>query len=218
MSKYLTPVVLNKFWCHANFQLSANQIAWSRLLLNDKQCRCRSVGFFRNQLIWIYTVCKGRVYPGSAWQGFRVNMEIIFLILPKALNQTNKLINIFCISTCAWHGAISQSKTNSKYNLSHHFTPFALKTKTGTLCTFANSTDPAEMTNNKPSHQDLQHLLFCSWFTTVTLLAAMDVSKCWDGRVYFRNSGLKGVNMINTYHAMGRFSRWQTENWLWYFM
>ena len=24
---------------------------------------------FRSQLIWIYTVCKGRVYTGSAWQG-----------------------------------------------------------------------------------------------------------------------------------------------------
>ena len=32
-------------------------------LLNDKLCRFRSVGFFRSQLIWIYTVCKGGVYP-----------------------------------------------------------------------------------------------------------------------------------------------------------
>ena len=37
-------------------------ITWSRLLthihtLNGKQCRPRSVGFFRSQLIWIYTVC-----------------------------------------------------------------------------------------------------------------------------------------------------------------
>ena len=38
-------------------------------ILNDKQCRSRSVGFFRSQLIWICTVCKGRVYPGSAGQG-----------------------------------------------------------------------------------------------------------------------------------------------------
>ena len=29
----------------------------------------RSVGFFRSQLIWIYTVCKSRVYLGSAGQG-----------------------------------------------------------------------------------------------------------------------------------------------------
>ena len=33
------------------------------------QCRSRSVGFFRSQLIWIYTVCKDRVYPSSAGQG-----------------------------------------------------------------------------------------------------------------------------------------------------
>ena len=39
---------------------------------NGKQCRSRSVGFFfRSQLIWICTVCKGRVYPGSAGQGLR---------------------------------------------------------------------------------------------------------------------------------------------------
>ena len=37
--------------------------------MNDKQCRSRSVGFFRSQLIWIYTVCKGRVHTGSAGQG-----------------------------------------------------------------------------------------------------------------------------------------------------
>ena len=38
---------------------------------NGKQCRSRSVGFFRSQLIWIYTVCKCRVYPGSAGQGLK---------------------------------------------------------------------------------------------------------------------------------------------------
>ena len=35
------------------------------------QCRSRSVGFFRSQLIWIYTVCKGRIYQGSAGQGLK---------------------------------------------------------------------------------------------------------------------------------------------------
>ena len=38
-------------------------------ILNCKQCSSRSVGFFRSQLIWIYTVCKGRVYQGSAAEG-----------------------------------------------------------------------------------------------------------------------------------------------------
>ena len=36
--------------------------------MNVKQCRSRSVGFF-SQLIWIYTVCKERVCPGSAGLG-----------------------------------------------------------------------------------------------------------------------------------------------------
>ena len=72
----LTLVLLNKVRCHTRFKFSANQITRSRLLLyihilNDKQCRSRSVGFFRSQLIWIYTVCKGRVYSGSAGQGLR---------------------------------------------------------------------------------------------------------------------------------------------------
>ena len=40
-------------------------------ILNGKQCRSRSVGFFRSQLIWIYTICKGRTYLGSAGQGLR---------------------------------------------------------------------------------------------------------------------------------------------------
>ena len=40
--------------------------------LNGKQCRSRSVGFFRSQLIWIYIVCKGRVYLGSAGQGLMI--------------------------------------------------------------------------------------------------------------------------------------------------
>ena len=38
-----------------------SQITWSRLLiqiqiLNGKQCRSRSVGFFRSQLVWIYSL------------------------------------------------------------------------------------------------------------------------------------------------------------------
>ena len=70
---YLTLVLLNKLRCHTSL-FSANQITWSGMLLyihilNGKQCRSRSVGFFRSQLIWIYTVCKDKVYPGSAGQG-----------------------------------------------------------------------------------------------------------------------------------------------------
>ena len=74
----LTLVMLNKLRCHAHLSYSTNQITPSRLLiqihiLNDKQCRSRSVGFFRSQLIWIYAVCKSRVYQGSVRLGLRVN-------------------------------------------------------------------------------------------------------------------------------------------------
>ena len=71
--------MLNKLGCHAHFEFSANQITWSSLLiqiyiLNDKQCRSRS------QLIWIYTVCKGRINPGSAGQGL---IRSLIILLPR---------------------------------------------------------------------------------------------------------------------------------------
>ena len=82
--KILIFVMLNKLRCHARFQFSANQIAWSRLfiqihMLNDKQCRSRSVGFFRSQLIWIYTVCKGRVYADSVEQGLNLTFTTLWM-------------------------------------------------------------------------------------------------------------------------------------------
>ena len=51
-TSWLTLVMLNKLRYHTHFQLSATQITWSRLLiqihiLNDKQCRSRSFGFWR---------------------------------------------------------------------------------------------------------------------------------------------------------------------------
>ena len=80
---FLTLVMLNKLICHAHLSFSANQFTWPRLLvqiqiLNGKQCRSRSVGFFRSQLIWICTVCKGSVYLGSAGQGLIEKSIIIF--------------------------------------------------------------------------------------------------------------------------------------------
>ena len=74
--RIITLVMLNKLRCPTHCQISANQITGSRLLiqihiLNDKQCRSRSVGFSRSQLIWIYTVCKDRTYLGSAGLGLR---------------------------------------------------------------------------------------------------------------------------------------------------
>ena len=41
---------------HAKWQMVQIQISWLLRLL-------------RSQLIWIYTVCKGSIYPGSAGQG-----------------------------------------------------------------------------------------------------------------------------------------------------
>ena len=41
---------------------------------NPHNNKSRSVGFFRSQLIWIYTVCKGRVYLGSAGLGLTLCM------------------------------------------------------------------------------------------------------------------------------------------------
>ena len=82
----LTLALLNKLRCHAHFQFTANQITWSRLLiqihiLNGKKCRSRSVGFFRSQLIWIYTVCKGRTYPGYSRTRLKLKALIFFSFL-----------------------------------------------------------------------------------------------------------------------------------------
>ena len=58
--------------------ISGNRIPWSRLLIyiclvNGKQYRSRSVGFFRSQLIWIYSVCKGKVISGFSRTRFNTN-------------------------------------------------------------------------------------------------------------------------------------------------
>ena len=65
------------------YGMYANQITWSMLLIQIhiliyKQCSSRSVGFFRSQLIWIYTVCKGRIYLGSAGLGFRLTNPTLY--------------------------------------------------------------------------------------------------------------------------------------------
>ena len=71
VSVNLTIVMLNKFHTILIFRQSDHliQIMDKNDILNNKQCRSRSVGFFRSQLIWVYTVCKGKVYPGSEGQG-----------------------------------------------------------------------------------------------------------------------------------------------------
>ena len=44
-----------------------------------------TVGFFRSQLIWIYTVFKGRVYPCSAGQGLKLYLDCIQMCTCKLL-------------------------------------------------------------------------------------------------------------------------------------
>ena len=70
-----------------------NQITWSGLLiwiyiLNGKQCRSRAVGFFRSQLILIYTVFKGRVYPGSAGPGLNIDKYAWTIIFRHTVRQS----------------------------------------------------------------------------------------------------------------------------------
>ena len=68
---------------------------------------------------------------------------------------------------------------------------------------FENNVDPDETAHNEPAYQELHCLPACSWFTTVSLLGAMAVSKHrdssitvsrhWDERVYLRNPRFKGL-------------------------
>ena len=60
---------------------------------------------------------------------------------------------------------------------------------------FANNVNTDETAHHEPSHQDIHRLPICSWFTTVTLLGATDVSKYRDG-----NSGLKGLFWLSCIH------------------
>ena len=63
-------------------------------ILNGKQSRSRSVGFFRSQLIWICTFCKGRVYPGSAGQGLNEKVKATSHI-GRSIRNTNNDFNNF---------------------------------------------------------------------------------------------------------------------------
>ena len=93
-----------KIMMHAGFYFSANHITGSRLVMQnhiliDKQCRSRSVGFFRSQLIWIYTVCKDRVYLGSAGQGLILRH---FISLPYFLKFNNSILQPVDVSKNYW--------------------------------------------------------------------------------------------------------------------
>ena len=102
--------MLNKLRCHIHFKFSTNQITWFRLLiknhiLNDKQCRSRSVAIFRSQQIWIYTVCKGRVYLGSAGQG------LIFTTLwANSVNDNLMIFFLLFTEKRHWHSCKLSSR------------------------------------------------------------------------------------------------------------
>ena len=98
----LTLAMLNKLRCHAHFSFSANQITWSRLLiqihiLSGKQCGSRSVGFFRNNLLpmeWIWfhkgpdvQESKQEITKSPLWKWHKV-YQVFF---PLAVLQWNRL-------------------------------------------------------------------------------------------------------------------------------
>ena len=68
-------------------------------MLNDKQCRSRSVGLFKIQLIWICTVCKGRAYLGSAGLGLSGLKVYLFGAAPinRAMFRSRKPNEIPCL-------------------------------------------------------------------------------------------------------------------------
>ena len=79
-SVLLTFVMLNKLmpcplpiFSKSDFLIQVVDISHTE---GQTKCRARSVSFFRSQLIWIYTVCKGRVYPGSEGQGLKHSARI----------------------------------------------------------------------------------------------------------------------------------------------
>ena len=81
---------------------------WYIHLLNDKQCRSRSVGFWRSQLIWIYTVCKRRVYLGSVGQGLINRFISIISLWLSALDKvkyTCKCFDIITSEDTLWLGS-----------------------------------------------------------------------------------------------------------------
>ena len=56
---------------------------------------------------------------------------------------------------------------------------------------FENSADPDEMAHNEPSHQDLHCSAVCLDFRLRPLFGTMVLTRFKDGRVHFRDTGLK---------------------------
>ena len=51
------------------------------------------------------------------------------------------------------------------------------------------------MAHNEPSHQDLHCLSFCFIFLADLPICNNGFVQIKDGRIYFRNSGVKGLNI-----------------------
>ena len=68
----------------------------------------RSVGFFRSQLIWIYTVCQNRVYPGSAGQGLRSVERHGRFLMKENTFVTSCLFS--CTPAHSWKGSTRKRK------------------------------------------------------------------------------------------------------------
>ena len=87
---------------HSNYLIQAVDTIQ---IFNGKQCRSRSVGFFRSQLIWIYTVCNGRAYQSSAGLGLIYSN---FCIYPK-YRHVYQDTDLICICKC--------TKVDKKYDV-----------------------------------------------------------------------------------------------------
>ena len=64
---------------------------------------------FRSQLIWICTVCKGRLYPGSTGQGLKLTdnvccCDIFYSFSPKNRGEEHNVLSayeMYIVNTCS---------------------------------------------------------------------------------------------------------------------
>ena len=76
LQNILTLVLLNKLRCHIFFNFSCLSDYLIQIVDINSHTKWQTVQMeiswlLRSQLIWIYTVCKDRAYPGSARQGLK---------------------------------------------------------------------------------------------------------------------------------------------------
>ena len=104
---------------------------------NGKQCRSRSVGFFRSQLIWIYTVCKGKEYQGSPRHG------LIYII---ASDKSGSKVTIFLVSQQKYRLWVPKNLEEELLMSTHHMFLWRNKKNTNTfwlkrylICSYRNN-------------------------------------------------------------------------------